>query len=156
MFIRFRRKRENHKECEDRHFTGKDERCQTVVDVVVGHVFVGGEGAVTGEDVDYKLFLCQFILSRAQRREAYGLRNIQTNDTLKRKEFEENSVLQQLGLVAAVEAQAAEDRNRGDDELEDCNPQVGEVDAVGLPAILADGEGDDGADPDDDAGGDEL
>jgi hypothetical protein len=123
---------------------------------VVGHILVGREGAVASEYVDYELYICQFILGRTQRREAYSLRNIQTNDTLEREEFEENSVLQQLGLVAAVEAQAAEDRKCGDDELEDRDPQVGEVDAVGLSAILTDSEGDNGADPNDDAGGDEL
>ena len=55
MFVRLRRKREDHEEREERHFAGEDERGKAVVDVVVGHVFIGGEGAVAGEDIDYEL-----------------------------------------------------------------------------------------------------
>lgn len=86
----------------------------------------------------------------------YSLCDIQANDTLKRKQLEENPMLQQFRLVPAVEPQTAQNRNRGDDELEDRDPQMREVYTVGLSAVLADGERDNGADPDDDAGGYEL
>ena len=98
-----------------------------------------------------------FLIDVLWRREGtYSLRDIETNDALEREEFEEDLVLQQLWLVAAVEAQTAENGYCGDDEFEDRDPQMCEVDTVGLSAVLPNCEGDDSADPDYDACGNKL
>ena len=65
-------------------------------------------------------------------------------------------MLPQLRFVAAVEAQTAQDGNRGDDELKNGDPEMREVNAVGLSTVLSQCECDNRADPYDDAGGNEL
>lgn len=65
-------------------------------------------------------------------------------------------MLPQLRFVAAVEAQTAQDGNCGDGELENCDPEMREVNAVGLSTVLPQCECDNSADPYDDAGGNEL
>lgn len=65
-------------------------------------------------------------------------------------------MLPQLRFVPAVEAQTAQDGNRGDDELEDRDPEMREVNAIGLSTVLSQCECGNGADPYDDAGGNKL
>jgi hypothetical protein len=65
-------------------------------------------------------------------------------------------VLLQLRLVLLVKPQAAQDRNGRDDEFPHREPDVSEVRAVGLFAVAADSKRNDGCDPDDEGGGDEL
>lgn len=95
-------------------------------------------------------------MSGLEIRGAYRLRDVQSNNTLEREELEQDPMLQQLRLHAAIKSQAAQDRHGGDDELEDGDPQMCKVHAVRLSAVLADSERDNGADPDDDGGRDEL
>ena len=65
-------------------------------------------------------------------------------------------MLLQRRFVAAVEAQTAHEGNRGDDEFENCDPEMREVNAVGLSTVLPYCECDNSAGPYDDAGGNEL
>jgi hypothetical protein len=65
-------------------------------------------------------------------------------------------VLLQLELVAAVEAQTAYNRNDRNDNFEYSDPDVGEMDAVGLFTVFVCRESRNGDNPDDETGGDEL
>jgi hypothetical protein len=87
---------------------------------------------------------------------AYSLGDIEPNDTLECKELEQDPMLQQLRLIAAIESQAAQDRDSSNDKFKDCDPEMREVDAIGLPAVLAYGEGDNRPNPDNDTGGNKL
>lgn len=96
------------------------------------------------------------IKKKVASRGTYRLRDIQPNNALECEELEQDPMLEQLRLHAAIKSQTADDRHGRHNELEDGDPQMRKVHAVGLSAILADSERDDGADPDDDRGGNEL
>lgn len=89
-------------------------------------------------------------------RRTYSLQHIQTDDALEGEELQEDFMLAQDSFVLAVESDGAQNSNGSDDELECCDPDVREVDTVGLLAEGFCGEGDDGCEPDDQARGDEL
>lgn len=55
LLIRLRRECKEHENGKDGHLTGENQRGEAVVDVVVSHVLVRGEGAVAREDVDHEL-----------------------------------------------------------------------------------------------------
>jgi hypothetical protein len=59
-------------------------------------------------------------------------------------------VLLQLGLVLLVESQAAQDSNGCDNDFPDGEPNVREMNVVGLFAVGPDCERDGGRDPDND------
>ena len=65
-------------------------------------------------------------------------------------------MLLQLWLVSTVKPQTTENGDGRNKEFENRDPEMRKMYAVGLSAVLPYGKGDDRANPDDDARGDEL
>jgi hypothetical protein len=87
---------------------------------------------------------------------AYSLDNVQSNDALEGEQLEQDPMLRQSCLVLSIEFQCADNGNGSDDDFDNGEPDVREVDAVGGFAVCSDCERDDGCDPDDESGWDEL
>lgn len=56
ILVRRRRESEDEEDSEDGHFAGEDQRCETGIDVVVGHVLGGFEHILACEDRDDELW----------------------------------------------------------------------------------------------------
>ena len=87
---------------------------------------------------------------------AYGLEEVDPDDAFEGEELEDGAVWLQDALEAVVEFQHVHNGYHRDDGLEDSEPDVGKVDAVGLRAVCSGCKGDDCCEPDDDAHGNEL
>lgn len=84
------------------------------------------------------------------------MQDVEANDALECEEFEQDLVLLQLCLMLLVEPQTIQNSHGWEDDLQDGEPDVGEVYAVRCFAVRSSCERCDCCDPNDNRGWNEL